>query len=539
MPVQAQDVQRILETVPVQHRGPGGALAVVKDGEVIAQKTWGYANLEKRIPISSKTIMPICSISKQMTCALLFDLEENPPPDIAAKGTFSECMEEALRKMVPEPLTKDTGLNIRHLCDMQSGLRDYWALAMICGAKPDDPFTIQDDGFKMLSLYTTFHFQPGTEYSYSNINFFLIARLIETVTKEPLPKLLEERVFRPANMTTAQLIPSTAHQPGDCLGYEGIEKYGFLPAVNRIEWSGDAGITTSLEDMIAYEKWFDTRWSEKSKYSSVASARTYNDGVHAPYSYGLGHSLLENVDTVGHAGALRGWRLQRRYVPQERLSVIAMFNSENATVGKTVTYIIRKALQLPDAPTSDVKPAGEWFGEFLDEGTQLSITVAEAATAGSVSIRYARDAEDVRLVSPTRAESQDNIATISGDTLEIHRVHENRKLVAQRIKQEPKTDGSELQGKYYCSELGSTLMCHGQDNMLYGAFDGVLGNGSVNLMRRLGKNVWVWACPRALDHSPPGDWTFVFKENAHGDIIGCTIGCWLARNLSFSKVPRC
>src|ERR1700760_4579377 len=192
----AQDIQQILETIPVQYRGPGGALAVLKDGEVVAQKTWGYANMDKRTPVNSKTLMPICSISKQMVCALLFDLEENPPPEIAANGTFAEQMEQALRKMVPESLTKDTGLTVRHLCDMQSGLRDYWALAMISGAKPDDPFTIEGNGMKMLSLYRTFHFQPGTEYSYSNVNFFLLGRLIEAVTKEPLPKLLEERIFR-------------------------------------------------------------------------------------------------------------------------------------------------------------------------------------------------------------------------------------------------------------------------------------------------------------------------------------------------------
>lgn len=508
---------------------------MLQDGEVITQKIWGYANMDKRTPINSKTLMPICSISKQIVCALLFDLEENPPLDIAAKGTFTECMEEALRKMLPESLTKDTGLTVRHLCDMQSGLRDYWALAMICGAKPDDPFTIGGDGMKMLSLYRTLHFQPGAEYSYSNINFFLVARMIESITKEPLPKLLEERVFRPANMTTAQLIPSTAQQPGDCLGYEGNEQYGFLAAVNRIEWSGDAGITASLEDMIAYEKYFDKRWSEKSKYSIVASARTYKDGVYAPYSYGLGHHQIEHVATVGHSGALRGWRIHRRYVEQERISVIVMFNHENNSADKAATYIIRKALNLPDPPTSDVKPATQWFGDFLDEETQLSITVAEAAK-GQISIRYSRNPEDVRLVAPNRAESKDNIATINGDTLEIHRIGENRKLLAQRIKQEPMIDGSKLQGQYYCSELGSTFVCQGQDNMLYGAFDGLLGQGPANLMRRLGENVWAWACPRALDHTPPGDWTIVFKENGDGDVTGCTIGCWLARNLSFSKV---
>ena len=534
MAVQSEEVQQILESIPSQYRGPGGALAVLKDGEVIAQKTWGYANLDKRTKVHPKTLFPICSISKQMVCALLFDLEENPPPEVAKNGSFANQMDAALKKMVPEALTNDSGLTIRHLCDMQSGLRDYWALAMISGAKPDQRFTIKEDGFKMLSLYRTFHFQPGTEYSYSNINFFLLARLIGDITKRSVSDLLEERVFKPAGMTTAQLIADTAQQPGDCVGYEGNEQYGFLAAVNRIEWAGDAGITASLEDMIAYEKYFDKHWTEKSKYSATAAAHTYKDCAYAPYSYGLGWAKYGDLDSVGHGGALRGWRLNRRYVPQERLSVIVLLNHENSNAGKATGQIIRQALKIPEAAKSDVKPSSEWFGVFLDEATQLVVTVTEGVK-GHVAIRYARDAENVRLVVPDRAESDDNVASIKGETLEVHRVHENRRLVARRISKEQKTDGSRLEGKYYCKELESTFVCEGSDNMLYGAFDGPLGQGPANLMKRVGENVWTWACPRALDHTPPGDWTVVFKEDGSGQVAGCTIGCWLARNLDFAK----
>jgi CubicO group peptidase (beta-lactamase class C family) len=534
MAKQVQDVQQILETMPSLYRGPGGAIAVLKDGELVAEKIWGYADLDRRIPITSQTLMPICSISKQMVCALLMDLENNPPPDLAASGPFKEQMETNLRDMIPKSLMQDNGLTIRHLCDMQSGLRDYWALAMICGAKPDDRFTIEGDGKNMLSKYRTFHFEPGTEYSYSNINFYLLGRLIERVTKQPLPKLLEERIFRPRKMTTAQLIPDTTQQPGNCLGYEGDEAHGFLPTVNRIEWSGDAGITASLGDMIAYEKSFDEEWSAKGQYHSTASAQVYKDGHVAPYSYGLGHVNIGGVATVGHGGALRGWRMQRRYVENERLSVVVMFNSENLKAGKATDYIIRKALSLPDPPTSDIQPDAAWFGDFLDSETQLSLSVSRGPK-GKIVVRYTRDPEEILLVAPDHAETEDNIATIDGDTLKIQRVGENRSLIAQRIKGEIITNGSRLQGRYQCGEMETTFVCEGQDNMLYGAFDGPLGRGPANLMKRLGENVWTWACPRGLDHTPPGDWTVAFIETAEGVISGCTIGCWLARNLQFLK----
>lgn len=65
MPTSA-DAQRILEQdVPAKFRVPGAAVAVLKDGEVIAKHVWGYANLETRALVTPNTIFPICSISKQ------------------------------------------------------------------------------------------------------------------------------------------------------------------------------------------------------------------------------------------------------------------------------------------------------------------------------------------------------------------------------------------------------------------------------------------------------------------------------------------
>jgi hypothetical protein len=287
--------------------------------------------------------------------------------------------------------------------------------------------------------------------------------------------------------------------------------------------------------MIAYEKYFDKRWSSKSKYSTAASAHTYQDGIYAPYSYGLGHAKVGGVDTVGHGGALRGWRIQRRYAIKDRLSVIVMLNHETNNAGKAASTIIRKVLKLPDPPTSDVTPVKEWFGHFLDKETQLCITVAQGPK-GQVSIKIFKDAENIRLSAPDRAENTDEIATINGDTLEIHDKAANRRYVAQRVNPEVKSDGSSLQGSYRCSELESTFVVEGQDNMLYGAFDGPLGKGPANLMKRVSENVWFWACPRALDHTPPGDWTVVFKEDGSGNITGCTVSNWLARNNEFIKV---
>lgn len=60
------DYQRVLEhDVPTTFRVPGGAAAILSKGTLVAEHCWGYANIDTREPVSSSTIFPICSISKQ------------------------------------------------------------------------------------------------------------------------------------------------------------------------------------------------------------------------------------------------------------------------------------------------------------------------------------------------------------------------------------------------------------------------------------------------------------------------------------------
>jgi D-aminopeptidase len=48
-------------------------------------------------------------------------------------------------------------------------------------------------------------------------------------------------------------------------------------------------------------------------------------------------------------------------------------------------------------------------------------------------------------------------------------------------------------------------------------------------------DVWVLPCQRALDHTPPGDWTLAFRRDAAGKVSGVGVGCWLARRLDYTR----
>ena len=533
----SDSISKILEEVPALYRGPGGAVAVLKDGELVGQHVWGFADLERRIPLTADTVMPICSISKQMVCGLLTDLERNPTPAMIARGIEpAKQFLDQLGQVLNPKMLQDTGLTIRHLCNMQSGIRDYWAMTVLWGAKPEGHFSVADHGPLVMDRIKSFHFQPGTEYSYSNTNFFVLARVIEMVTQQPLAELLAERIFAPTGMATARLCAHTAEHPPPCIGYEGDEMLGFYPAINCIEWAGDAGIVASLADMTAYEQFLDSsRTDPQCWYQSNSEQQQFKDGASADYGYGLARQLVGGVTTVRHGGGLRGYRLTRLYAPEPRISIVVMLNQEHGEPGAVSNYVLKQALAVPEAKHEVVHPSEDWAGTYLDPDTQLAITVS-AGIAGELLVKYHRKAEKMRVFEPLRAQCEDMVATLDGSLLHLHVPKDNRYIHAQRVKAiKLPANSSHMHGHYFCAEIDSVFHCSGSGGMLYGSFDGFLGQGPVHLMRSLGDEVWALACPRAMDSTPPGDWTVVVHRDGSGSVTGVIIGCWLARNLEFVK----
>ncbi|KAJ5482752.1 D-aminopeptidase [Penicillium diatomitis] len=531
-------LQDFLREIPGRYRGPGGAIAVLRNGEVVGKQVWGYSNLDEHRLMDETTSMPICSITKQMLCLIIEDVRRNPTPKmLSTDRTFDEQMDAGLREIVSKEIIENTGLTLEHLCNNQSGIRDYWAMSMFWGTQPEGRFTLEHDAKKALSLTTSLQFEPGTQYSYSNLNFHILARVLENVTGLPLATHLSERLFAPARMQSARLCEDNARVPEWCVGYEGNEVFGFLPAKNLVEWSGDAGVLASLNDMIAYEQYLDRSWEdEQSLYRAIARVPYFKDGTSAMYGNGLARTKLGDIDIIGHGGSLRGYCLHRLQVPSERLAIVVMLNHE--IDAETIAMDIVSSLLTTSQTTPNLahRPQTDWncLGTFFDPDAQLSFTV-RGDEPGTVIVQYADHEEKVFLSTAASGSTATLFLELEGDTIEMHRIDDNRRIHARRIRAPQGIIRGDYTGRYECKEQKSVFFCDGTGEMLYGAFEGFLGKGPLHLMRYLGEDIWVLVCPRGLDAPAPGNWTLVFHRDDAGNITGVTMGCWLARNVHFTK----
>jgi D-aminopeptidase len=512
-------LDRALQTLPLAYPGPGGAVAVLREGQVLARGAWGWANAELRAEFTSKTLFRICSITKQFTCAAVLDAF--PDPSVLDSDVHARL--PALQEAPPGAL---------HLFHNQSGLRDYWAVAMLHGAAAEQPFGATEAA-EIIGATRSLQFAPGTRYSYCNQNFRILSEILMGRTGKDFAELLRTRLFDRIGMETALLAADTRALPDGTEGYEGSQAAGFRPAVNRIVWTGDAGMAASLDDMIAWERHIDaTRDDPDALYSQLSAPVAFSDGRPALYGFGIRRAKELGRQVSGHGGALRGWRSHRLYCPAERVSVVVLFNhlsdAHDAAVDLFAGVLGEDKPVRPPLPS----PPPAWLGAYMEPETGLSARIEPLADG--VRLRFAHAPEELP-ASEDGAEIEGEIRLRpDGDGVLMDRPPENLSTRLVRCAEGP---GGDITGRYRCEDLGAELTVTGAGGVYYGAFSGRLGQGRMELLNLIGADVWALPCPRALDHTPPGDWTLAFHRDTAGGAADVTVGCWLARGLSYVLHP--
>ena len=480
-------LDRALAALPLAYPGPGGAVAVLRDGEVLARHAWGYANAERRIPFTPRTLFRMCSITKQFTCGLLLDLCQDP-----------QVMDAPIRARLPRLEGAVPGaLDLAH---NQSGLRDYWAVAMLHGSPVEAPFG-DAEAAAMIAATRSLQFAPGTRYSYCNQNFRLLSDALEERTGRGFAELLRRHIFDRAGMDTAFLAADTRAMPDGTEGYEGTPASGFRAAENRILWTGDAGLGASLDDMIAWERHIDaTRADAASLYRRLSAPVAFANGAPAAYGFGLNRMTEFGHAITGHGGALRGWRSHRLHLAAERLSIVVMFNhmaDAQAAALDLLASLLGAERTRPDASI----PHPDWLGTFADPETGLSARI-EAAAPGQLRLRFAHVPEVLALNTDGRAGRARSVLRPTAEGLVLERPQENMRSLLQPRPGAPRAD---IAGRYRCAELDAELHIEDAGGLLHGAFAGLLGQGRMERLEPLGADLWALPCPRALDHAPPGD----------------------------------
>lgn len=340
--------------------GPGAAVAVIRDGELVYEKHAGLADIKAKRPITAATRFNIASCAKQFTSVRALQFID--------AGKLS--LEDDIRKYMPElyPDLKSP-INVRHLINHTSGLRDITSLWNIQGLTWwKEPFT-NADAVNLLSKQRDLNFPPGSQHSYSNSNYIVLAEIIARITGRSFKEDMDaffEALEMPATKFRADTSTTIPDLALPYFNFDTWKTYA-LHAVTH----GDGALFSTLRDQITWEIAVQTRQSPGISEKLLRTSQFPLDTV-TDYGYGLENGKYRDTHVRYHDGSTGAWKASTLRFPDDKVTILVLNNS-----GKFGTnYLSRKiadVLLFADAEKAYFPTGPETLGAKLTEEEVLGI----------------------------------------------------------------------------------------------------------------------------------------------------------------------
>src|SRR5437773_3136600 len=138
---------------------PGCSVGVIRDGEFVYKRSFGYASLELGVPLTPASVFYLASVSKQFTAASIV---------LAADQGFLS-LDDDVRKYIPELHDYGHPITLRQMLHQTSGFRDFLALAYLSGLDIS-ALSSADSVLRVIVRQKGLNNVPGEEFVYSNSN---------------------------------------------------------------------------------------------------------------------------------------------------------------------------------------------------------------------------------------------------------------------------------------------------------------------------------------------------------------------------------
>ena len=380
---------------------PGISVAIVQDQETIFKKGYGYADVEKKVPMKPETVFSICSISKLFTSIAVMQLWEQGKirlddslssllPDFKIKQQYSETVPISVRSM----LTHSSGLPR----DADSSWND-----------PNFYFLTRDELIKSIAGKQT-TYPSSTYFQYSNLAMSLLGEIVSKKSGKPYNDYVEENILKPLNLSYTRPYFQEKIWRGDmATGYSALSREGtrtMQPIFRTNAITPAAGYTSNVIDLAKFASW-QLRLLSANK-SEVLRPSTLKEMQRIQWAsgdkkltWGIGFSILyrENGNlTVGHGGSCPGYVSIVQIDPKKKLGVTVMVNAQGVDVGKYCNQIfnlLNKTIT-EDSATKNIDLSAykgrydnyAWSGETIIipmKGKLIIIGVPTNAPAESIS----------------------------------------------------------------------------------------------------------------------------------------------------------
>ena len=297
---------------------PGFAIGIIRNGKMVYGRGYGMATLDYDIPLTTQSMFNIGSEAKQFTAMCIVILSR--------RGLLS--LDDPIQKYLPETMEYEDAITIRHLIHHTSGLREYCPLGRFVGFNFENHIPHKAI-FDLICAQKGLNHRPGTEFSYCNTGYILLAEIVRRVSGMNLRDFAEKEIFSPLGMKNTlfrndygALIRNRA------FGHTRTDA-GFRALTSDFDMIGDGGLWTTVEDLCLWDANFYDNildGGDQTLIDEVTTRETLGSDEVQSYAFGLEHGTYRGLPIIFHGGRFAGHRAYLMRFPSERFSVICLSN---------------------------------------------------------------------------------------------------------------------------------------------------------------------------------------------------------------------
>ncbi|NBC57070.1 MAG: serine hydrolase [Bacteroidetes bacterium] len=340
-------IDQTIETQMIMQNLPGVAVGVFRKGRIIHLKGYGFENIEKEDPITTRTVMHWASVSKSVGAVAALQLQEDPSINFDLSDLVTDHCSywpnsvnyTAVDGVTTGTDTRHGQITIRHLLQNRSGINHYGrgrngsSTTVIGGdtvgflSSGSASYTADADEYNAPSAVGLFSnsvldFTPGSNYRYTTYGHNLAGAAIEEASPNGYVQWVEDNIADVMNLNSLQVANEQVREGHD-MPTDGILK--ILTSGNKEHVLPGGGWESNICDFTKYavglasDQYYDV--SQDSIWNANNSTNFTNG---ASYSYGVWHDGSNTDLRVWHGGKHRNMRTYMHFFPSDTTGVVVM-----------------------------------------------------------------------------------------------------------------------------------------------------------------------------------------------------------------------
>ena len=357
-----KEIDAYAQQVMTDWKGPGMAIAIVKDDKVVFQKGYGLRELGKPDKVDENTLFAIASNTKAFTTASLAILVDE------GKLNWNDKVSKYLPDFQMYDPWVTSELTIRDIVSHRVGLDTFSGDLLWY----DTTYSTDEILRRVRYLKPVSSFR--TRYGYQNLMFIAAGRVVEKVSGKPWAEFVRTRILTPLGMnrtTTSvrDLKDNFAMPHNESGGALRVLPLGFLDSA-----AGAVRLNSSVADL---SKWIrlqlgrgtfegkkifspEQSWQmwQPNMMQPISEAASKNNPTRHFQAYGMGWGMYDYYGRkiINHSGGLDGMLSYTVLIPEENAGFVVLTNNESPSF-LIMTNKIRD--MLVDAPKRDWNAEGK------------------------------------------------------------------------------------------------------------------------------------------------------------------------------------